>query len=73
MTKDRSDGDFDIVFKHVTLPQFLKGKILTPVCRRQEFIPSLVEKNIANYQKCPISNCWRSNPELMVSGKKARD
>jgi len=73
MSKDRSDGDFDIIFKHVVLPQFSKGKILTPVCHRQGFIPSLVEKNIANYQKCPISNCRRSDPELVVSGKKVMD
>jgi len=28
MTKDRSDGDFDIIFKHVAFPQSLKNKIL---------------------------------------------
>jgi hypothetical protein len=36
-------GELSLIFKHVALPQFSKGKILTPVCHRQELIPSLVE------------------------------
>jgi hypothetical protein len=37
-------GELSLIFKHVALPQFSKGKILTPVCHSQGFIPCLVKK-----------------------------
>jgi len=74
MPKDRSDGDFDIVFKHVALPQFSKGKILTPVCYRQGFIAFLVGKNMTNWRtNAPedASPPGRMIPKFKIANKKS--
>jgi len=70
MTKNCSDGDFDIIFKHVALPQFSKGKILTPVCHRQGFIPSIVEKTSPTVKNVQYQITGDSIPSLPCIAKR---
>jgi len=72
MTKNRSDGDFNIVFKHVVSPQISKGNILTPVCHRQKFIPCRVEKTSLTVKNVQYPIAGDPIPSLRCMVKRFR-